>query len=386
MRFYIINFSIIFLTYFFAPIFYFKILIRKKKIKRLIEEGKLNILIFQTPRIGDMVCTTPVFREIKKKYPLSKIIVLGDKNTLGVLYNNPHIDQIFSYSRSSFLSFLKSWLRFRKVDSTHSLNFFPSIFPSVLPFWLNIQNRISTTTNKQGVAIKILDLFINKKLLYKKGEYAPSHHLKLLVFLGINSPNPKREIFISTESYQKVDNYLKELKIGEGRPVVGISISCDKKFREWPKRKFVEVVNLLQEKYKSFILFIGGENDKIDIEEVQAKIFDIKNSSNLGGFFSIKDLPALLKRLNVFISVDTGPLYMADAVGVPVIDIAGPSDTNTQSPQGNKYVILRGGTMENIKTCSYVMYRVDCKNKDIEKLIDVSPIDVLNAYENIVSK
>ena len=37
---------------------------------RLVSKPKrLSVLVFQTAKIGDMVCTTPVFREIKREFP-----------------------------------------------------------------------------------------------------------------------------------------------------------------------------------------------------------------------------------------------------------------------------------------------------------------------------
>ena len=35
------------------------------------------------------------------------------------------------------------------------------------------------------------------------------------------------------------------------------------------------------------------------------------------------EMPSVIKRLNLYIAVDSGPIYVAHALGVPVIDIDG---------------------------------------------------------------
>ena len=47
---------------------------------------------------------------------------------------------------------------------------------------------------------------------------------------------------------------------------------------------------------------------------------------------SLDELKALIARARLFISGDTGPLYIAEALGVPTIDIVGPVSERDQPP------------------------------------------------------
>jgi ADP-heptose:LPS heptosyltransferase len=49
-------------------------------------------------------------------------------------------------------------------------------------------------------------------------------------------------------------------------------------------------------------------------------------SIDAAGIFALQDLPALLSRLALLISADSGPLHIAEAVGVPAVIIGGPAD------------------------------------------------------------
>ena len=46
-----------------------------------------------------MVLTTPIYREIKRVYPDSKISVLTSNDAGSVLENNPHIDNLIQHKR-----------------------------------------------------------------------------------------------------------------------------------------------------------------------------------------------------------------------------------------------------------------------------------------------
>ena len=48
-------------------------------------------------RIGDVVLSTPIPREIKKAYPDSFVSVLVRNYTKDIYLNNPYVDQIILY-------------------------------------------------------------------------------------------------------------------------------------------------------------------------------------------------------------------------------------------------------------------------------------------------
>jgi len=67
----------------------------RKRVMRSSNKSPENILFLRYDRIGDMVLTTPVFREYKKVYPNSKIYVLASKTNSEIIRFNQYIDQIF---------------------------------------------------------------------------------------------------------------------------------------------------------------------------------------------------------------------------------------------------------------------------------------------------
>ena len=59
-------------------------------------KGPLSIVIFRLDSLGDVVLTTPLFRELKKAYPKSRCTVVVQEAYRPLLVTNPHIDEVLS--------------------------------------------------------------------------------------------------------------------------------------------------------------------------------------------------------------------------------------------------------------------------------------------------
>ena len=73
-----------------------------------------NVLMLRYDRIGDMIITTPVFREFKSSFPDAEINVLASRSNSIILKNNPHVDNIFINDKNNFLTDLPVLLKLRK--------------------------------------------------------------------------------------------------------------------------------------------------------------------------------------------------------------------------------------------------------------------------------
>ncbi len=59
--------------------------------------SQLRILMSRPDRLGDVVLSTPIPREIKKKYPSSYVAVLVRRYAKDIYLNNPNVDEIIIY-------------------------------------------------------------------------------------------------------------------------------------------------------------------------------------------------------------------------------------------------------------------------------------------------
>jgi ADP-heptose:LPS heptosyltransferase len=106
---------------------------------------QLRILVARIDRIGDVILSTPIPREIKKARPDSYVAVLVRKYTKDVYLNNPYVDEIIIYDEDNngnvphFWSLVKT---LRKHRFTHAFMLLPNERLNWLLFFSFISNRI----------------------------------------------------------------------------------------------------------------------------------------------------------------------------------------------------------------------------------------------------
>ena len=89
-----------------------------------------------------------------------------------------------------------------------------------------------------------------------------------------------------------------------------------------------------------FPLFLGGPAEQDLGQEVAQKAG--LPGANLCGRLSLKDLAALMRTLDLCITPDTGPMHLADFVGVPVLNLSmGPVHARETGPSAPGQYVLR---------------------------------------------
>jgi lipopolysaccharide heptosyltransferase II len=117
---------------------------------------------------------------------------------------------------------------------------------------------------------------------------------------------------------------------GGGRPV-----------KQWHTSRFADVATALGREYGATIVLTGTSHEAGVIDEVQAAIPGTVRVLNLSGQADLLDMAAVLERVAVFITGDTGPMHLAAAVGTPLVSIFGPSDPVRYAPRTERSRIVR---------------------------------------------
>lgn len=379
---YLENFFWLLASYLLAPYFYSLIFLRKKARNR--PEERLKILVIQTAKIGDLVCTTPVFREIKKRFPSSYLAAMVTSKTKDVLKNNPRLNEIILISRyPKIREKIKLIKKLRKVRYDWVINLCPTnLVNKIIAFWSLVPRRITTTYQYSGKTTRLLSIFNNYRLEYRRHTSVLKHRLSLLRFMGIKDCWQEKEIFIKPEEEKKALDFLRKNNLSKEDLLIGISVAAGNKLKQWPLDRFANLADQLVEKMKARIIFIGSADDRAAVAKVQKMMQS--TSINSCGYFKLYELAALLKNLKLFISVDTGPLYIANALGTPVIVVSGPCDAREQSPWGHKVRIVQKDIP--CLPCSFVISPARfCKQGHRRCLEEIRPEQVFTAAQDLIS-
>lgn len=307
-----------------------------------------KVLIIQSAKLGDMVCTTPMFRAVKEKYPNCNIFVGGNAINREVLANNLDIDRYIVLSKDFKMDLgqiKKENFDFACITSPSFINLAILCLSGIpiigVPVVENGWSPYETKT------YKLLRILVEKKP-HRMGSYAPREYLRLLEPIGIFSEDTKKHLNFSDEADKKIEDLFAKKGINNEDFIVGISPSAGNKIKKWPEDRFAKVADYIYKNHGVKVIIIGGKNDTEEVAGMLSCVDKNTKIINTCGIFNIDELKALISKINMFISVDTGPIYIAEAFGVPTIDITGPMDEKEQPPTGefNKVVTPkeRGGS------------------------------------------
>lgn len=335
-----------------------------------------RILIIRTDRLGDVILSTPVIKNLRKKYPQSHISFICRPYTKDILEGNPYLDEVIVYDKygrhKSLLSTLRFSLVLRKKKFDLALVLHPTNRAHSLVFIAGISKRIGWD--------KKLSFFLTDKLPHTKDQgkkHELEYNLDLLRYLDILAEDKEIYIPIKNDCQQKIDNILKEQGIEEKDKLIIIHPSASCPSKRWPKHKFIELVKMLKEEKDIKIAVITS----IDQKDFGKEIAKIDGVIDLCGLFSISETIALINRARLFISCDSGPVHIAAGLDKPVISIFGRSQAGLSpirwAPTGNNSYFLHKDV--GCKTC----LAHNCQ-KGFICLQAIKPAEVYNLAKKII--
>ena len=356
-------------------------LIRGKADKK--KNNLSKFLVVQFASLGDMVCTTQVFRAIKNKYPQSNVVVVGNYVNKELLANNKDVNEYIVY-QNNFWHMVRK-LRSGEIDfaCVTSPNFMglATLYLSGIPLIVAPQ-IVNGTSPYQTKAYKLL-LSLVKAKNHNMKSYAPREYLKLLEPVDIISNDTTKHLGFSDEAKRNIEMFFETNAFNSGDLIVGISPSSGNKIKNWPADRFAKVAEYLFDKHGAKVVITGSNNDKVEVDKLIDFLTNKNRVINALGVFSQDELKAFISKIDLFVSVDTGPIYIAEAFNVATIDIVGPVDEHVQPPIGQLHKVVKADR-KNAEI--YIMNsRVYDKKEALRQVNDITVDMVIKECDELLS-
>lgn len=180
-------------------------------------------------------------------------------------------------------------------------------------------------------------------LLDQALDYEPQHHttdnarrLVAAVLGGEPQGGPVATLAPPAEAIAAASRLLAGARPG---PLVGLHASGGRAIKQWDPSRFAAVARALAADGATIVL-TGAPGDRPLVDEV-ARMLAPHQRVDAAGEVDLIVLAALLQRLDLLITGDTGPMHLAHAVGTPVVAVFGPSDPARYAPRGPLDQIVR---------------------------------------------
>ncbi len=340
-----------------------------------------RFLVIQVAKIGDLVCTSGLFRELKRAVPDSHLTVEVLPSLVPVLAANPHVDEVRPLDDRRLRwppARCVRWARLAAAGYDYLLLPTPNAV-HVLDGWFGLVRRLASVVEVRGRcttqtrSFEALRRVLDHEARYEEGTLTRAAYVRLLEVAGVRGGEPRLEHHLPAGARERARAWL--ARAGAGPRRVGISPGAGNRLKLWPADRFAAVASALAGDGATIVV-VGAPGDRAEartiVEAAGARGLDAC------GAFDLADLGGLLAELDLFVSVDTGPLYMASALGVPTVDVTGPIDPAEQPPLEAGCRVVHVDL--DCRPCSHVLATArTCRTGHLRCLGDTTPAMVVAA-------
>lgn len=343
----------------------------------------MKILVIQQKRIGDVLTSTILCNNLKKKFPNASIDYMCYSNCVDVLKENPNINSIVvlpEQIRKSYPKLIQFIINIRKQKYDVVIDAYCKLETNLISLFSGAKIRISydkgysnffynqTVKRLKNGSKSNLGLAIENRLLL----------LKPLITEAITDYKPK--IFLTSIEIQEAKNLLQKFGIQTGKkPLIMFGILGSEWYKTYPLKKMAKIIDFTVEQLDADVVFNYIPSQKEEAQNVfnfcnqntQKKIYFDLYSEGLRPFL------ALLSQCNMLIGNEGGSVNMAKALNVPTFSLFSPSvDKETwqifENEKENESIHLK-----NLKPEIYEQHDTKFIKENTFKYFDEYPLELI---------
>lgn len=322
-----------------------------------------KILIVKLSSLGDIVHTLPAFKAIKDNYPESKISWVVEKNGAEILRSLEGLDEIIVFDTLNWrkkpfslktLEDIKESVKRIRGRFNLAIDFQGTLKSSFIAYISGARERVGF--GRKNLREPLSSVFYTKQAQnFQENIHVILKNMKLLETIGIENKEPDFPQL-------KLDTDLPKGLNLEGERLIIINGGGGWETKIWVKGRWKELALKIKELGYEPVFLWGNKKEKERMEE------ESKGEIPLVPFLTIPQLMKLISISRLVISGDTFPLHIADALGIPVVGIYGPSSPFRNGPLSKKSRVV----FQELP-CSFC-YKRKCKNLECMEKIKVEMV------------
>ncbi|MEW6100986.1 MAG: glycosyltransferase family 9 protein [Candidatus Omnitrophota bacterium] len=307
-------------------------------IKPYLKEQVKKILVIRTDRIGDVLLSTPALRALREHFPDSFIGFLTTSYTGELLQENKNINELIIYNRfGSLLQKIRFIMKLRAFRFDLAVILYPVFESGFLAYLSKAAFRIGYPANGSGF---LLTEKVDKRSLYK---HEIETCLDVVRPIGVDTSDLATEFPLSEDAKAFAEGFFRENNILPSQLVICIHPGAYESHNRWLPQRYAKLAETLIAKYNARVILAGGRNDRQMVKSITNMMPEKPLAPVLND--SLQKLGAIIRRCDLFIGNNSGPMHVAAAVGTPVIALFGAvhplEHENKWAPLGEKNIIVR---------------------------------------------
>lgn len=307
-------------------------------------QDKINsILVRSTNWIGDAVMTTPALRAIRESFPDARVTILANGLVAPLFAVHDAVDDVIVYDRKGAHAGFGGKIRLARELSSRKFDLailLQNAIDAALIAWLaRIPRRMGYRTDGRGLLLTH-GVSVSEDI---RRLHHVEYYLNMLGRFGVTTGDKSLNLCTASGEDLALAELLAGHGVGKGDFLLGINPGASYgAAKRWYPERFAAVADCLAQRWGARVVVTGGPGEA----DIAADIAAAMTSPCLvmAGKTSVRELMALIKRCDFFVTNDSGPMHIAAAFGVPLVAVFGPTDHTTTSPWCDTAAIIRRDT------------------------------------------
>jgi heptosyltransferase I len=284
-----------------------------------------RVLVVMMSAVGDAVHVLPVLAALRRHDPTVHVTWLLQPGPASLVRGHPDVDEILLFDRKA------GWRAFVELRRRLAGRRFDLVLDLQVYFKATVATALARAPVKLGFdrarARDLNWLATNRKIPARPGQHVQDQYFEFLHALGVD-PEPvewklgpwEHEIAAQRAFFAGLDRPAAALVIGTTRPE-----------KDWVPERWAELADALHERFGVQPVLVGGRSEReLETERVIRARARHPVVSTLGVPF--RDLVGIFGGSALAVSLDTGPMHVAVALGTPTLALVGYFDPRRIGP------------------------------------------------------
>ena len=279
--------------------------------------------------LGDLLFTSPAVRAVKSHFPDASLYYITGRYSSFIADHNPHIDQTVIVEPpfesadkiSALTNFVKGIDRIARLELDLMISFHRSRMLALLGVFGRAGKILGFSSSSPLVDIAVR---------FESSKHEVKRYLDLAAAIGCHPAGLQLEYETKDDEDDRADRILRDEGIVGDFAVLapggGENPGTTMHIKRWPVGGYKKVAGYIKKSLGMAVIAVGSESERDLADSVEA-------DCNLAGRTSFPLLAAVLKRSSIVVANDSGPLYLASAVGARTVGIYGPSSDDLVGPR-----------------------------------------------------
>jgi ADP-heptose:LPS heptosyltransferase len=293
----------------------------------------MEILVINLMRLGDLIQTGPVLRRLRTEYPRARLTLLAMDIFRETALLLEEVDRLLLFPSVALATALDEpggWpeahraLRAWFTENLHpppdlTINLTPNLLGGILAFASGAPEVMGFAVDQTRQAHTSPSWASYALVISKAREANPFNLADLFVLeAGLMPDGAGLRVKIPEEAQRETAAAIQALSLPAGAALIGLFPGASRPERQWPPESFARTARLLGEARPCHFVLFGSAQEEALAEVMRSHLPAGKVTSCLGRT-SVPALASHLKRLDLLLTNDTGPMHLAAAVGTPVL-------------------------------------------------------------------